>query len=85
MLEECFTCLLVNAAHVKKVPGRKTDVLDCAWIAQLLEHGLSWFSVKMTAVGVVLRRTRGSPSPIATRMVPAGPGASRVTLAALGG
>jgi len=40
ILEECFTCLLVNAAHVKQVPGRKTDVLDCVWIAQLLEHGL---------------------------------------------
>jgi Transposase len=35
VLEEAFTCLLVNAAHVKQVPGRKTDVLDCAWIAQL--------------------------------------------------
>ena len=34
------TCLLVNAAHVKQVPGRKTDVQDCVWIAQLLEHGL---------------------------------------------
>jgi len=40
VLEEAFTCLLVNAAHMKQVPGRKTDVLDCIWIAQLLEHGL---------------------------------------------
>ena len=40
VLEERFTCLLVNAAHVKQVPGRKTDVQDCVWIAQLLEHGL---------------------------------------------
>ena len=39
-LESDFTCLLVNAAHVKQVPGRKTDVHDCVWIAQLLEHGL---------------------------------------------
>ena len=39
-LESEFTCLLVNAAHIKQVPGRKTDVHDCAWIAQLLEHGL---------------------------------------------
>jgi transposase len=29
----------VNAAHLKHVPGRKTDVRDCAWIAQVLEHG----------------------------------------------
>src|SRR2546422_6419259 len=40
LLEEAFTCLLVNPAHIKQVPGRKTDVRDCAWIAQLLEHGL---------------------------------------------
>jgi len=40
VLEEMFTCLLVNAAHVSKVPGRKTDVRDCEWLAQLLEHGL---------------------------------------------
>jgi transposase len=40
VLEESFTCLLVNPAHVKQVPGRKTDVQDCVWIAQLLEHGL---------------------------------------------
>ncbi len=40
VLEEAFTCLLVNAAHMKQVPGRKTDVQDCIWIAQLLEHGL---------------------------------------------
>jgi transposase len=40
VLEDRFTCLVVNAAHIKQVPGRKTDVQDCAWIAQLLEHGL---------------------------------------------
>ena len=39
-LEGDFTCLLVNAAHIKQVPGRKTDIQDCVWIAQLLEHGL---------------------------------------------
>src|SRR5262249_46762839 len=32
--------LLVNAQHLKQVPGRKTDVKDCEWIAQLLQHGL---------------------------------------------
>src|SRR5438094_2785444 len=40
VLEERFTCLLVNPTHVKQVPGCKTDVRDCVWIAQLLEHGL---------------------------------------------
>ena len=40
LLEDEFDVMLVNAAHVKNVPGRKTDVSDAAWIAQLLEHGL---------------------------------------------
>lgn len=40
VLESDFEVLLVNAAHVKNVPGRKTDVKDCAWLAQLLECGL---------------------------------------------
>jgi len=40
LLEEDFTVLLVNAAHIKAVPGRKTDVKDCEWIADLLSHGL---------------------------------------------
>lgn len=40
LLEEHFECLLVNAAHLKHVPGRKSDVQDCVWIAQVLEHGL---------------------------------------------
>jgi transposase len=40
LLEGSFTVLLVNAAHIKAVPGRKTDVKDCEWIADLLSHGL---------------------------------------------
>lgn len=40
ILEESFELLLVNAQHVKTVPGRKTDVKDCQWLARLLEHGL---------------------------------------------
>ena len=40
LLEGRFTLLLVNAQHIKQVPGRKTDVKDCQWIAQLLQHGL---------------------------------------------
>ena len=35
-----FELLLVNARHVKILPGRKTDVADSAWLAELLEHGL---------------------------------------------
>lgn len=40
LLEASFTLLLVNAHHIKTVPGRKTDVKDCEWIADLLRHGL---------------------------------------------
>ena len=41
VLEEAgFELLLVNARHVKILPGRKTDVCDAAWLAELLEHGL---------------------------------------------
>jgi transposase len=40
LLEGRFTVILVNAQHIKQVPGRKTDVKDCQWIAQLLQHGL---------------------------------------------
>jgi transposase len=40
LLESRFTVLLVNARHLKQVPGRKSDVRDCQWIAQLLQHGL---------------------------------------------
>src|SRR5579872_3361590 len=40
LLEDQFTLLLVNAQHIKRVPGRKTDMKDCEWIADLLRHGL---------------------------------------------
>jgi transposase len=40
LLEDGFELLLVNARHVKAVPGRKTDARDCEWLANLLRHGL---------------------------------------------
>lgn len=40
LLEDRVELMLVNARHIKQVPGRKTDVRDCDWISQLLEHGL---------------------------------------------
>jgi transposase len=40
LLEGRFTLLLVNAAHVKAIPRRKTDVQDAEWLADLLQHGL---------------------------------------------
>ena len=51
VVEDEFDCLLVNARHVKQVPGRKTDVSDAAWLCQLLEAGL-------------LRRSFVPPKPI---------------------
>lgn len=51
IVEDEFDCLLVNARHVKQVPGRKTDVSDAAWLCQLLEAGL-------------LRRSFVPPKPI---------------------
>ena len=53
ILEDEFDCLLVNARHVKQVPGRKTDVQDAAWLCQLLEAGL-------------LKRSFVPPKPIRT-------------------
>jgi transposase len=40
VLEESFELVLANAMHIKNVPGRKTDVNDATWIADLLAHGL---------------------------------------------
>jgi transposase len=40
MLEDDFELWLLNARHLKNVPGRKTDVKDAEWICQLVEHGL---------------------------------------------
>jgi transposase len=40
ILEEGFEVILINAQHVKKVPGRKTDASDAEWLAELMLHGL---------------------------------------------
>ncbi len=40
ILAGLLTVILVNARHIKAVPGRKTDVRDCEWLADLLRHGL---------------------------------------------
>ena len=40
ILEDRFACILVNARHVKQVPGRKTDVTDAQWLCRLAEAGL---------------------------------------------
>ncbi len=40
VLEDAMECWLLNARHLRNVPGRKTDMADAAWIAQLVENGL---------------------------------------------
>ena len=40
LVEEGRTFTLVNAQHMRAVPGHKTDVLDSEWLADLLRHGL---------------------------------------------
>src|SRR6202043_2648527 len=40
VMEGLFEIVLVNAQHMKAVPGRKTDTRDAEWIADLLQHGL---------------------------------------------
>src|SRR2546430_17339954 len=53
--------ILANAAHVKNLPGRKTDVSDAAWLAELLAHGLiraSFVPDDQTQEMRVLLRTR---------------------------
>ena len=40
LLEDQFEVWVINASHIKKVPGRKTDVKDAEWIADLMKHGL---------------------------------------------
>lgn len=40
ILEDDFVLVLANAMHIKQVPGRKSDITDAAWIADLLAHGL---------------------------------------------
>jgi transposase len=39
MLENALECWLLNAQHLHHMPGRKTDVTDAVWIAQLVAHG----------------------------------------------
>ena len=57
MIEEAgIEVYLVNPVHIKKVPGRKTDVLDCQWIQQLHSYGL------LTSSFIVDEQVRPLPS-----------------------
>lgn len=50
-----FLVTLVNARHVKNVPGRKTDLLDCQWLQRLHTYGLLWGSFRPDDSICVLR------------------------------
>jgi transposase len=63
VLEDQFELLLANAHEIKAFPGRKTDVRDCEWIADLLRHGLirpSFIPAKPVRVLRDLMRYRNS-------------------------
>jgi transposase len=63
LLEGDFEVFLVNAQHVKKVPGRKTDATDAEWLAELMLHGLlkaSFIPAKPQRVLRELTRYRGT-------------------------
>jgi len=63
LLEGEFEVFLVNAQHVKKVPGRKTDAKDAEWLAELMLHGLlkaSFIPAKPQRVLRELTRYRGT-------------------------
>ncbi len=62
VLEGDFQLLVVNAQHIKALPGRKTDVGDAQWIADLLRHGLlrgSFIPERQMREIRELTRTRG--------------------------
>lgn len=72
LLEGHFQLLLVNPHHVKNVPGRKTDVNDARWLAQLLQHGLvraSFIPPQKQRILRDLARTRTSLVEEKTRLV----------------
>ena len=71
-----FTLVLANASHVKNVPGRKTDINDATWLADLLAHGL------IRASFVPECSLRSHPSPTRSKIAGLLPLAS--ALAALG-
>ena len=81
VLEEAFTCLLVNAAHIKQVPGRKTDVLDC--ILDRATAGARAAAGQLRATGADPGAPRPDPAPqgahpgAAARRQPAAQAAAR--------
>jgi hypothetical protein len=74
LLEDQVECWLLNATHLHHVPGRKTDVADAAWIAQLVEHGLVRPSFEVAPPGPGAARADPLPQDPDPRAHPGGPG-----------
>jgi hypothetical protein len=75
LLEGQVECWLLNAAHLHNVPGRKTDVADAAWIAQLVEHGLVRPSFEVAPPDPGAARADPLPQDPDPRAQPGGPAA----------
>ena len=65
-----FTVLLVNARHVKNVCGRKSDVLDCQWLQQLMTYGLLNGAFRPPEQICVLRALSQRAAKLGMQMVP---------------
>ena len=69
--------MLVNAQHIKQVPGRKTDVKDAEWIAQLLQHGLLRAQLRPAAADPRAARPDAAADPAGRASGPRWPTGSR--------
>ena len=67
ILEGVLEVVLVNARHVKAVPGRKTDVRDCEWLADLLRPRAASCELHSAAVNPRVERTHPSPPHLGER------------------
>jgi transposase len=68
-----FELVLANAAHVKNVPGRKTDVKDAVWLADLMAHGLIRGSFVPDALTQQMRDLAAHPQAVRARTQPSYP------------
>jgi len=65
VLEGFMEVILVNARHIKNVPGRKTDISDCKWLAGLLNHGLpTGFATTWKIGWLIIQNRRVIESPL---------------------
>ena len=78
VLEEDFELVLANAAHIRNVPGRKSDVNDAVWIADLLAHGPAQrSSLAQARISAVRLESRPNQEYLSAIPVPAGAAARK--------